>query len=163
MDRPVPRRQEAHKDNDHEYARSRGKVRAACMHVSANIQQKKNYARSQICLSSHVWTLFCTLLISMSPAFGIGASSIFNSNVVLQLSRISLEHDTTISLLSLTSLNSHHPNLLLRSPVLQRSLRYPDFNSKMLLAHASNYRPEANVPKAHMDQSGRGTYHVSLI
>ena len=49
----------------------------------------------------------------------------------------------------------------LNYPPRQRLCRSPEYNSKVPLMHASNYRQKANVQRVRMDLSGLGTYHMS--
>ena len=51
---------------------------------------------------------------------------------------------------------------LSRPPTPQHLRHDPKYNSKVPWTHASNCRQKANVLRVRTDQSGLGTYHVSL-
>ena len=115
--------------------------------------------------SFSLWSLsaFCQILAAVR-------AHTYSFNLVLNRFRIQINRGTNMLpspfaptvILSLNSFDGYGRTETFLSAPTQRSRRDPEFSSKVPLTHASNCRQKANVSTVRTDQSGRGTYRVSL-
>ena len=112
-----------------------------------------------------VFSLLCLSTFRQFPAVVRMYTHIFNITSVWRFSSRASSHlilySTGTATLSSTSLDALNSDLLIRPSPSQCSRRDPACSSKAPSIHASNCRQKANVSRTRVDQSGRGTYHVS--